>query len=183
MGIDTPRLRLRPWTEDVRADFAIMNADPEVMADLGSPLSRQASDAKLDRYHAVFERLGFGRWVIKDDAGRFLGYAGAQPGPENHPLGPHFEIGWRLKRDAWGHGYATEAAKAALADAFQRGGLTEILAYTARDNLRSQAVMTRLGLKRAPRRDFTTLYGAMSWSGLVWAARAGGASADSPVTV
>jgi RimJ/RimL family protein N-acetyltransferase len=77
-----------------------------------------------------------------------------------------------LVRHAWGHGYATEAARAALSDAFTRVGLTEVLAYTALDNLRSQAVMDRLQLRRDPSRDFTADYDTVKgWRGLVWVAR------------
>jgi RimJ/RimL family protein N-acetyltransferase len=92
------------------------------------------------------------------------------PSSPDHPLGPHFEIGWRLMRNAWGHGYATEAARAALDDAFGRVRLREVVAYTAADNLRSQAVMDRLRLQRVPSRDFTLDYGRGAWSGLVWVA-------------
>ena len=109
---------------------------------------------------------------METPAGEFLGYAGVTPGSGQHPLGPHVEIGWRFVREAWGHGYATEAARAALADAFGRAGLAEILSYTAPDNLRSQAVMGRLGLARDPSRDFTAQYDtAPAWRGLVWVAR------------
>ena len=95
-------------------------------------------------------------------------------GPD-HPLGLHVQIGWRLMRHAWGFGYATEAAQAALSDAFVRIGLDAVVAYTAADNLRSQAVMTRLQMRRDPSRDFTTDYAAIKgWRGLVWEARRGG---------
>ena len=73
-------------------------------------------------------------------------------------------------RSAWGHGYATEAARAALHDAFTRCGLTDVLAYTAPDNLRSQAVMARLGLRRDASRDFSEPVGERMWRGLVWVA-------------
>jgi len=81
-------------------------------------------------------------------------------------------IGWRLVRSAWGQGYATEAARAALLDAFTRVGLTEVLAYTSSDNTRSQSVMTRLGLERTPARDFSAPYEGRMWHGLVWVAAA-----------
>lgn len=148
-----------------------MNADAEVMQDLGGPISRSESDAKLERYRAAFHRGGFGRWAIEDRNGEFLGYAGVMAHDE-HALGPHCEIGWRLVRSAWGQGFASEAAKATLDDAFRRAGLTEVLSYTAPDNLRSQRVMARLGLKRDPSRDFTAEYAKVgSWQGLVWVAR------------
>ncbi|MES2033883.1 MAG: GNAT family N-acetyltransferase [Pseudomonadota bacterium] len=171
MILHTARLRLRPWRDKDRPAFAAMNADPEVMHDLGGPLGEAKSDAKLDRYAAVFEQHGFGRWVVEGNEGAFLGYAGVMPVGGDHPLGAHHEIGWRLVRSAWGQGFASEAARAALADAFTRVGLTEILSYTAPDNLRSQAVMARLGLLRDPARDFKTTYdGVNAWHGLVWTA-------------
>jgi RimJ/RimL family protein N-acetyltransferase len=104
--------------------------------------------------------------------GEFLGYAGIMPSSPEHPIGPHVEIGWRLTRPAWGHGYATEAAEAALKDAFTRVKLIEVVAYTASDNHRSQAVMARLRLQRDPSRDFTMDYDRVgAWQGLVWATR------------
>ena len=172
MKIKTPRTLLRHWQETDRVSFAAMNADPEVMRDLGGPISRAQSDAKLDRYAAAFNRYGVGRWAVEGSEGRFLGYAGIMPSPPEHPLGPHFEIGWRLVRSAWGHGYATEGAKAALHDAFTRAGLSEILSYTAPDNIRSQAVMVRLGLQRDPSLDFTADYENVGpWRGWVWVIR------------
>ena len=165
------RLTLRRWRETDREAFGALNADPEGTRDLGGPLDRSQSDAKLDRYVATFERHGFCRWALQDSQQHFLGYAGVMPSPPDHPLGPHAEIGWRLARPAWGQGYATEAAAAALLDAFTRIGLGEVLAYTSHDNVRSQAVMQRLGLQRDPARDFSHIYDGRPWQGLVWGAR------------
>jgi RimJ/RimL family protein N-acetyltransferase len=171
-AIETPRLRLRPWGEADRDAFAELNADAEVACDLGGPLSRAASDAKLDRYIDAFKRRGFCRWAIETRDRDFLGYAGVMPARDDHPLNPHCEVGWRLKRSAWGFGYATEAARAALDDVFTRIGLREVLSYTAADNLRSQAVMHRLQLTRDPSRDFTLCDERLGqWRGLVWVAR------------
>lgn len=172
--IDTPRTRLRCWKAADREAFAAMHADPEVMLDQGGPISRAESDAKLDRYAAAFDQHGFCRWAVESRAGEFLGYTGIMPSRPEHPIGAHIEIGWRLVRRAWGHGYATEAAEAALGDAFMRVGLTEVVAYTAPDNLRSQAVMARLRLQRDPSRDFIADYDSIgSWQGLVWVGRRG----------
>ena len=172
MIITTQRLRLRPWRETDRDAFAALNADAEVAGDLGGPLTRAASDAKLDRYIGAFDRRGFCRWAVETKTGEFLGYAGVMPVGTSHPLGEHHDIGWRLTRAAWGHGYATEAAGAALDDVFTRVGLTEVLSYTAVDNPRSQAVMARLLLTRDRSRDFVAHYdGVGAWHGLVWVAR------------
>jgi len=169
--IETPRLRLRPWQESDRPAFAAIVADPEVMRDLGGPLDRDAADAKLDRYSATFARAGIARLAVERGNGELLGYAGIMPLDHGHPTGAAYDIGWRLKRDAWGQGLATEAARAALDDAFGRQGLIEVVAFTAPDNLRSQAVMARLGMHRDPTRDFTASWdSAGDWRGLVWAA-------------
>ena len=172
MQIETPRLLLRPWRPADSGWFAELHADPRVMHDYGDPLDRDASDAKLERYIMAFKRHSLGRWAIETRDGEVQGYAGVMSVPASHPLGAHFDIGWRLKHNAWGHGYATEAAKAALDDVFARVGLETVFAYTAPNNLRSQAVMRRLGLYRDPSRDFTTTYdGAAAWHGWVWVAR------------
>ena len=170
--IRTPRLMLRSWREDHRGPFAAMHADREVMADQGGPIDRRASDAKFDRYLAAYLDHGISRWAVEDAAGLFLGYVGVMPRlAPTHPLGPHHEIGWRFTRSAWGHGFVTESAKAALAHAFRHLSLDEILSYTSADNRRSQSVMARLDLQRAPSRDFVVEdERAGRWHGLVWVA-------------
>ena len=170
--IRTQRLKLCPWRDEHRAAFAEMHADPEVMADQGGPVDQAKSNAKLDRYSAAYAQYGLSRWAVENTDGAFLGYAGVMPRLlQDHPLGSHFEIGWRFIRKVWGHGYATESAKAALEDAFRRVGLKEIVSYTSSDNLRSQAVMARLNLQRVPSRDFVAEYeGVGLWRGLVWVA-------------
>jgi RimJ/RimL family protein N-acetyltransferase len=170
MMLETPRLHLHTWQECHRAAFAAMSADAAVMADLGGPIPRAESDAKFDRYAGAWHTDGLSRWAIEDANGKFLGYAGIIHRRE-HPIGVHYDLGWRLVRSAWGRGYATEAAKAALAHAFARADVWEVLAYTAPDNLRSQAVMARLGLSREPSRDFTADFGRGDWHGLMWVAR------------
>jgi RimJ/RimL family protein N-acetyltransferase len=171
MIITTERTILRPWRDEDREPMAAMQADPEVMADFPAPLTRAESDAKVDRYARTFDELGYCRWALTRADGLFLGYLGIMPIFDHHPRAPGVEIGWRMARGAWGFGYATEAARAALADGFERIGMAEVLSYTAPENLRSQAVMGRLGLTRRPELDFTSDYGGHAWSGLVWSAR------------
>jgi RimJ/RimL family protein N-acetyltransferase len=154
--IQTDRLILRSWREADRAGLAAMNADPEVMHDYPLPLGRSESDAKVDRYQAAIDRLGFGRWAIeRREDGLLLGYVGMMPIMDDHPRAPGVEIGWRMIRRAWGFGYASEGAAAALADGFGRLGFKEIIAYTEPTNTRSRAVMERLGMVRDAARDFS----------------------------
>lgn len=172
MRIQTERLSLRTWQEADRDAFAALNADPIVMKDLGGPLDRGDSDRKFDRYVKAWESNRYGRWLVETIGGEFLGYCGVMPVRDDHPIGLHDEIGWRLIRKAWGNGYATEGAQAALIDAFRRVKLPEVLAYTAPDNLRSQAVMEQLRLRRDASRDFTIYSDRVgTWQGLVWTAQ------------
>ena len=154
--IETERLILRRRRDSDRPAFAAICADPEVMQWLGGVLNREQADERIDRVEATFERLGYGRFLIerKSDA-MFLGWCGVMPCHESvTPIAGQPEMGWRLIRAAWGEGFASEAARAALDDAFERLGMPEVLAYTSPTNLRSQAVMKRLGMTREPLRDF-----------------------------
>lgn len=149
--IETPRLVLRRWRPEDAAPFAALNADPEVMRHFPAPLDRAQSDAMIERIEAHFDRHGDGLWAVEVKGGApFIGFTGLAR-PEWLPV---VEIGWRLARAAWGHGYATEAARAALAWGFAHAGVDEIVAFTAPANVRSQAVMTRLGMRRDPDADF-----------------------------
>ena len=163
---------LRRWSEIYRDAFVEMQYDPEVMADLGGPFDRADSSVKFDRYLNAWNVHGISRWAVVDHAFGFLGYAGVmKSGDPDHPLGSHYEIGWRFRRDAWGKGLATESARRALNHAWTVLKTDEIVSYTAPDNLRSQNVMRRLNLKRDGARDFTARYPRGDWTGLVWVAK------------
>jgi ribosomal-protein-alanine N-acetyltransferase len=152
MSVRTPRLLLRRWRDEDRAPFAELNADPVVMEHFPAPLSRAESDAFADRLDAALEEHGYGLWAVEAD-GRFVGFTGLQVPRVALPVGPCVEVGWRLARAAWGHGYATEAAAAAIVDARARG-VGEVVSFTATTNLRSVRVMQRLGMTHDPADDF-----------------------------
>jgi len=145
---ETERLRLRQWRDGDLAPFAALNADPGVMEHFPAPLSREESDALAARLRDAMASRGWGLWAVErraDDA--FLGFAGLTPVRREMPFAPAVEIGWRLARAAWGSGYATEAARAALRVAFGTLELPEVVSFTAATNERSVAVMRRLGMR------------------------------------
>lgn len=131
-----------------------MNADPRVVEFLPT-LSRAESDAAVARVEAHFEERGFGFWAVEiPGVTRFAGFIGLLvPRFEAH-FTPCVEVGWRLATDFWGHGYATEGARAALAFGFESLKLQEIVSYTVPANRRSRQVMERLGMARNPADDF-----------------------------
>lgn len=146
----TERLDMRAWTEADLDPFARMNADPEVMEHFPALLTREQSDALAARAQAGLEQNGWGLWALEVD-GRFAGFTGLSRPSWNPGL---VEVGWRLPRWAWGHGYASEAAREALRVGFEEVGLDEIVSFTAVPNVRSQAVMQRIGMTRDPADDF-----------------------------
>lgn len=147
--IDTPRLRLRQWRASDVVPFAALNADPRVMEFFPELMRPPESRAVARRIRDLIAERGWGLWAVEVRGGaRFVGFVGLHvPSPEL-PCYPCVEIGWRLAPAHWGQGYATEAARGALEIGFARLGLDEIVSFTSRQNLRSQAVMQRLGMTR-----------------------------------
>jgi RimJ/RimL family protein N-acetyltransferase len=151
----TPRLTLRQWRDGDLEPFAALNADPEVMRFFPAPLSREQSDDLATHAKRGIEERGWGLWAVEViESARFIGFVGlAEPRFEAH-FTPAVEVGWRLARDAWGNGYATEGARATVVYAFDDLGLDEIVSFTSAINERSRRVMERLGMTRNPSDDF-----------------------------
>ncbi|CAL9342225.1 GNAT family N-acetyltransferase [Streptomyces sp. MPA0124] len=150
----TERLVLRDWRASDLDPWAAMNADPVVRAYFPGVLTREQSVESVARFRADLDRRGWGWWAVEVVAtGEFAGFAGLDPVEDGMPF-TGVETGWRLARPAWGHGYATEAARTVVSHAFESLGLTEVLAVTAAGNLRSRAVMDRLGMTHDPADDF-----------------------------
>jgi RimJ/RimL family protein N-acetyltransferase len=153
--LSTARLLLRGWRETDHAPFAELNGDPLVMEYFPAALTRAESDDLIARIESGFEHRGFGLWALEVHAtGEFVGFAGlAIPSFSAH-FTPAVEVGWRLARGAWGQGYATEAGRAAIAFGFRDAGLDRIVSFTSAANMRSRAVMERIGMTNDPADDF-----------------------------
>ena len=146
---------LRPFTDMDREPFFELNTHADVVAMLGTAPTRVESDAIVDHINEAFARDGWGPWAVEvADGAPFAGMVGLHRVRAELPFAPAVEVEWRLHPDAWGHGYATEAAAASLRYGFEEAGLDEVVAYTTTLNTRSQAVMTRLGMVHDPGGDF-----------------------------
>ncbi|NCT90663.1 GNAT family N-acetyltransferase [Cellulomonas sp. APG4] len=151
----TDRLLLRAFGPDDVAAFAAMNADPVVMEHFVRPQTPAETEAFVARIEAHWREHGWGLWALeRRDTGAFIGYTGLWPVRFEATFQPRVEVGWRLAAAHWGHGFATEAAHAALDHAFGALGWPEVASFTARGNLRSRAVMERIGMRRDPSCDF-----------------------------
>ena len=151
----TERLLLRRWQAGDLAPFAALNADPVVMEHLIAPLSQQETAEMIETLERRFEDQGYGLWAVEVIGGApFVGFVGLNPATFEAPFTPAVEVGWRLAREHWSHGYATEAARAAVQFGFEVAGLDEIVSFTAAGNVRSRRVMERLGMTRDPAEDF-----------------------------
>jgi RimJ/RimL family protein N-acetyltransferase len=153
--IETQRLRLRPWTDADLPAFAALNADPRVMEHFPKLLTADESNAAAARIREHFRRHGFGLWAVEvRGVADFVGFTGLCVAKFPAPFTPCVEIGWRLAFDHWGHGYANEAAQAALRHGILQLRLDEIVSFTAPSNLRSRRVMERLGMTHDSADDF-----------------------------
>lgn len=153
--IETERLILRRWRETDREDLARIHSDPEVMRFLPGVSTRAESDAFMDRAEARFKQGSTSFLAVESkEGGALLGSVGLALVRFAAPFAPAVEVGWRLARSAWGRGFATEAAKAVLREAFARPGLAEVVSFTVPGNMRSRNVMQRLGMSHDPAGDF-----------------------------
>lgn len=149
-AVSTQRLLLRRWQARDRAPFAAMCADPEVMRFIGSGniMTEEQVAADIATYEASWKANGFGQFAVElRQTGQFIGFAGLG----DHTLLPRYasftEIGWRISRNVWGKGYATEAAKAAMDFGVDNCGLSDIVSVCQTENIASERIMQTLGLK------------------------------------
>ncbi len=145
--LKTERLILRQWKQSDFVPFANMNADSEVMEYYPSTLSNEESDAMAEQIKALITERSWGFWAVETIVdGQFIGFVGLHKPTYDLPVSPCIEIGWRLGREFWGNGYATEAAKEAMRFAFSELGLDKIYSFASVSNEKSWKVMGRLGM-------------------------------------
>lgn len=143
----TPRLSLSIPCDEDRPDFRALSADPEVMRYFPKVQSADESDALVARCRQSFAQRGFGYFTVRTRRdGAFVGFVGLGVPSFEAAFMPCVEVGWRLCVAAWGQGYATESATAALRFGFEEHGLAEIVSFTSVVNEPSRAVMRRLGM-------------------------------------
>jgi RimJ/RimL family protein N-acetyltransferase len=145
--IETPRLILRNWLPSDDAPYIALNADREVMEFFPSIKTAEETLGQILRLQGHIEKHGFGFFAVeRKDNSQFIGFTGlAHPGFEAD-FTPCVEIGWRLNKQNWGFGFASEAATACLDFGFSQLGLDEIYSFTAVPNIRSEKVMRRIGM-------------------------------------
>jgi RimJ/RimL family protein N-acetyltransferase len=153
--LSTERLLLRQWQEADLEPFAALNSDPEVMRHFPGRLTPERSDALAHAISNAIEKKGWGLWAVEVVGGpRFIGFVGLNEPEFDAHFMPAVEVGWRLGREHWGYGYATEAARAAVDFGFDVLALDEIVAMVAPANTASRRVAERLGMTRNPADDF-----------------------------
>lgn len=145
--LNTPRLTLRQWRSSDLAPFAVMNSDAEVMQYYPAIWTREQSDAFAYRVRQLIDERGWGFWALEERTSQqFMGFVGLHTPSNELPFSPCVEVGWRLAKPYWGQGYATEAACTAMRFAFEQLHFKELVAFTSIHNLKSTAVMQRIGM-------------------------------------
>lgn len=150
----TARLILRQWRDSDRDAFAALNSDPDVMRHFPAVLSRAESDVLIARAREKWLRERICYWAVEVKGGEFIGFTGLRKPSFDAHFTPCVEVGWRLAREVWGKGYASEAARASLVHGFTTMKLDEIVSFTVPANQRSWSVMERIGMVHDAADDF-----------------------------
>ncbi|MEC0329106.1 GNAT family N-acetyltransferase [Paenibacillus macerans] len=144
---ETPRLRFRDWKEADIEPFSRLNADDQVMKYFPKTLSAEETNLFYNSIESEFMEYGFGRYAVEvKENNDFIGFIGFHRATFETDFTPCIEIGWRLKKEAWGKGYATEGAAACLQYGFNTLGFDEVYSFTADINEPSKKVMIKIGM-------------------------------------
>jgi len=146
---ESDRLIFRQWKEEDKIIFAQMNADPEVMKFFPKKLSKTESDVFAERIIEGIKTRNYGLWAAEIKTSKqFIGFIGFNYTDFKSDFTPCIEIGWRLGKDFWNLGYASEGAKAALLYGSQVLHFKEVYSFTSKLNLRSEKVMKKIGMQK-----------------------------------
>jgi [ribosomal protein S5]-alanine N-acetyltransferase len=144
---ETQRLIFRDWKEQDLPVFRIMNKDIRVMKYFAKTLSEQETDRFYEIIKDEFRNYGYGLYAVETKHNsEFIGFIGLHWANFNAQFTPCIEIGWRLKYEAWGNGYATEGAKACLKYGFETLKINKIYSFTSKINSQSENIMKKIGL-------------------------------------
>lgn len=155
LAIETERLVLRGWRDEDVEPLLTICQDPAVMRYLGPPQTRDEIEQAIAHQEAQRAHLGHCYWAVwHKDAQELIGFCGLSAGPPGTPIEGLIDIGWRLRADRWGHGFAQEAAQASLKWGFKNLDINSIWSITVSANSRSWKLMERLGMRRHPELDF-----------------------------
>ncbi|MFT6388363.1 MAG: ribosomal-protein-alanine N-acetyltransferase [Cellvibrionaceae bacterium] len=148
MELKTERLLLRQWKEDDFDVFDAINADADVMEFYPDIQSSEESFNMAQYFQMLILQKGWGFWAVERlSDNSFIGFVGLNEPTCDLPVTPCVEIGWRLSKESWGKGYATEAAKAVLKFAFNELKLNHVYSFASVANIRSRSVMEKIGMK------------------------------------
>jgi RimJ/RimL family protein N-acetyltransferase len=151
----TARLVLRRWRDKDVGALATINADPDVMQHFLGPLTREQTARTIAEYEESFVRRGFGPWAVDVAAtGELIGVIGLLPVRFEERFTPAVHLIAKLATHAWRQGYGSESVSAVFRDGFERVGLSEIVAFTARCNEPSWRGMASVGMTHDPADDF-----------------------------
>jgi len=143
------RLGFRNWTINDLKEFSEINADPSVMEHFPNTLSKKDTERFIERLRSMYNDKGytyFATEILK--TGELIGFIGLAHQTYIAKFTPATDIGWRLKKTAWGKGYATEGAKKCLAYAFTELKLNKIIAICTINNEKSEKVMKKIGMTK-----------------------------------
>ena len=153
--METERLILRKWCDADLEPYYQINQDPKVIEFLHGPLKREECQNFINETNRRIDKDGYGLWAIElKENQKLLGFVGLNSPDFAAHFTPCVEVGWRLGSQYWGRGYASEAARLALEIGFKKFNLPKIVSFTVPKNLRSLAVMKKIGLVRDLNGDF-----------------------------
>lgn len=143
------RLGFRAWNENDYEPFAAMNSNENVMEYFPKALSKEESDNFATKIRSRFKEFGYGLYAVDElQTKEFIGFIGFSHPSFELGFSPFIEIGWRLRKDKWNKGFASEGAKRCLQFAFEHLDLNQVYSFTSKVNTKSEHIMKKIGMKK-----------------------------------